>query len=298
MNWHDMPRGRMFFSRIKTEEDKEIDKDLRSLVCKKNNYGPDDETIIVRWKTGTNGSGVFVMEPKPGSLEAMAENKKVEEIFLSSLQRLTNQNRGPFSHKKRSHNYAPTALADLPEVKKAGIKKTALANAMDRLIEIKKITIESYGPPSKDHTKLVIADDPAMDKLAAILTAWKAAIDTNAPRTLQYVIEMANPRINPELNAALLAVAAMDDGTTISNTLLTQWLQKHHRLPANGLMLSSDDGNEWTLIAPFLPTRAIREQLRQCGLNEDDIAKLTSLQQAQDIIRERLPKADYREENR
>src|SRR5262249_35829051 len=44
MNWHDMPRGRMFFSRIKTEEDKEIDKDLRSLVCKKNNYGPDDET--------------------------------------------------------------------------------------------------------------------------------------------------------------------------------------------------------------------------------------------------------------
>src|SRR5262249_22867766 len=171
--------------------------------------------------------------------------------------------------------------------------KHGIANAMDRLIEIKKITIESYGPPSRDWTKLVIADVLAMDKLAAILTAWKAAIDTNAPRTLQYVIEMANPRINPELNAALLAVAAMDDGTTISNTLLTQWLQKHHRVPANGLMLSSDDSKEWTLIAPFLPTRAIREQLQQCGLNEDGIAKLTSLQQAQDIIRERLPQTNY-----
>jgi len=293
MNWHDMPRGRIYFNRIKTDDDKEIDKDLRSLVCKKNNYGPDDENIIVRWRTGTNGSGVFVMEPKPGSLEAMAENKKVEEIFLSSLQHHTDQNRGPLCHKKRSNNYAPAVLADLPEVKKTGIKKTALASAMDRLIEMKKVTIQPYGPPSRDWTKLVIADVLAMDKLAAILTAWKAAIDTNAPRTLQYVIEMANPRINPELNAALLAVAAMDDGTTISNTLLTQWLQKHHRVPANGLMLSSDDSKEWTLIAPFLPTRAIREQLQQCGLNEDGIAKLTSLQQAQDIIRERLPQTNY-----
>ena len=294
MNWHDMPRGRMFFNRIKTDDDKEIDKDLRQLICKKNNYGPDDETIIMRWKTGTNGSGVFVMEPKPGSLEAMAENKRAEELFLSSLQRLNDQNRGPFSHKEKSNNYAPAAIAALPEAKTAGIKKAALAQAMDRLINAKKITIEPYGSPSKGWTKLVIADDPAMEKLAAILTAWKAAIDTNAPRTLQYVIEMANPRINPNLNAALLAVAT-DDGTTISTPLLTTWLQKRHRLPVNGLMLSSDDGNEWTLLAAA--TRAIREQLQQCGISDREIAQLT-LEQAQNIIRERLPKSDYSQENR
>ena len=52
MNWHDLPRGRMYFDRVKTDDDKEIDKDLRLLVCKKNNYGPDDETITLRWKTG------------------------------------------------------------------------------------------------------------------------------------------------------------------------------------------------------------------------------------------------------
>jgi RecA-family ATPase len=300
MNWHDLPRGRMFFNRIKTDDDKEIDKDLRQLTCKKNNYGPDDENIILRWRTGTNGSGVFVMEPKPGSLEAMAENKKVEEIFLSSLQRLIDQNRGPFSHKKRSNNYAPAAIADLPEVKKAGIKKTPLANAMDRLIEIKKITIEPYGPPSKEWTKLVIADDPAMEKLAAVLEAWKAAIGVNTARTLTHVIEMADPRINPDLTTAFLAVAAKDDGTTISITLLTRWLQKHHRLPTNGLMLSSNDGNEWTLLPAATTrrhTRAIREQLHQCGIGDQEIAQLTS-EQAQNIIRERLPKSDYFKENR
>jgi RecA-family ATPase len=300
MNWHDLPRGRMFFNRIKTNEDKEIDKDLRQLVCKKNNYGPDDETITLRWKTGTNGSGVFIMEPKPGSLEAMAANKKVEEIFLSSLQRLNDQNRGPFSHKKKSYNYAPTVLADLPEVKAAGIKKAALADAMDRLINAKKITIEPYGAPSKDWTKLVIQAESQTEKLAAILAAWKAAIDINVPRSLTHVIEMANPRINPELNTAFLAVAAMDDGTTINNAVLTRWLQKHHRNPAAGLMLSSDDGTNWTLLpapTPFLPTRAIREQLHQCGLSDGEIAQLTS-EQAQNIIRERLPQADYFEENR
>ena len=298
MNWHDMPRGRMFFSRIKTDDDKEIDKDLRSLVCKKNNYGPDDETIIVRWKTGTNGSGVFIMEPKPGSLEKIAANTKVDDLFLSLLQRHSDQNRGPVSHKKRSNNYAPAVFEDLPEVRDARITKNALAEAMNRLIDTKKITIEPYGAPSRDWSKLVISQT---EKLAAILTAWKAAIGLNERRALQHVIEMANPRINPQLNAAFLTVAAADDGKTISTDPLARWLQKHHRLPANGLMLSSDDGNEWTLLPaqnPFLPTRAIREQLHQCGLTDAEIAKLTSEQQAQSIIRERLPKADYFEENR
>ena len=155
MNWHDLPRGRMYFDRVKTDGDKEIDKDLRLLVCKKNNYGPDDETITLRWKTGSHGSGVFRMEAAPGSLETMAANQKADELFLTSLQRLNDQNRGPFSHKKQSNNYAPKVLAALPEAKAAGIKKAALATAMERLLDAKKIAVEPYGPPSKDFTKLV-----------------------------------------------------------------------------------------------------------------------------------------------
>jgi RecA-family ATPase len=48
MNWHDLPRGRMYFEKVKTDDDREIDKDLRVLICKKNNYGPDDEIITLR----------------------------------------------------------------------------------------------------------------------------------------------------------------------------------------------------------------------------------------------------------
>jgi hypothetical protein len=155
MNWHDLPRGRMYFNKVKTDDDTEIDKDLRVLVCKKNNYGPDDETLTLKWKTGTNGSGVFIMEAAPGSLEKMAADNRIDDLFIASLQRLNDQNRGPLSHKKQSNNYAPKVVSDLPEVKAAGIKKAALAQAMERLIDTKKIAIEDYGPPSKACTRLV-----------------------------------------------------------------------------------------------------------------------------------------------
>jgi RecA-family ATPase len=156
MNWHDLPRGRMYFEKVTTDDDNEIDKDLRLLICKKNNYGPDDETVTLRWKTGKHGSGVFVMEAAPGSLEKMAADNKVDDLFLTLLQRLNDQNRGPFSHKKQSNNYAPTVFAKQPEAKVAGIKKAALAKAMERLLNAKKIAVETYGPPCREFTKLVI----------------------------------------------------------------------------------------------------------------------------------------------
>jgi RecA-family ATPase len=156
MNWHDLPRGRLYFEKVKTDDDKEIDKDLRVMTCQKNNYGPDDETVTLRWKTGTNGSGVFVMEAAPGSIEKMAADNKVDEFFLTSLRRLNDANRGPFSHKKQSNNYAPTAFAALPEAKAVGIKKSDLVRSMERLLDSKKIAVEPYGPPSRKLTQLVI----------------------------------------------------------------------------------------------------------------------------------------------
>jgi hypothetical protein len=112
----------------------------------------------MRWKTGTNGSGVFVMDAKPGSLEAMLANHKAQEFFLASLRRLNDQKRGPFSHKQKSNNYAPSVFAELPEAKAAGIKKRTLAEAMDYLLNTRKIAVESYGPPSRDFTKLVLTN--------------------------------------------------------------------------------------------------------------------------------------------
>jgi hypothetical protein len=89
--------------------------------------------------------------------------------------------------------------------------------------------------------------------LAAVLAAWKAAIGVNERRTLHHVIEMAAERINPNLYAAFLAVAAMDDGKTISNVLLARWLRDHNEVAIDGLMLSGGGVDEagspwWTLV--------------------------------------------------
>jgi hypothetical protein len=97
------------------------------------------------------------MEAAPGSLEKMAADNKVDDLFLALLQRLNDQKRGPFSHKKTSNNYAPKVFADQPEAKDARITKAALKEAMQRLLDAKKITVETYGSPSRELTKLVVA---------------------------------------------------------------------------------------------------------------------------------------------
>ena len=64
--------------------------------------------------------------------------------------------------------------------------------------------------------------------------------------------------------------------------------------------IACNDTMAWILVpATTQPpyTRAIREQLQQCGISDREIAQFTS-EQAQNIIRERLPKADYFEESR
>jgi hypothetical protein len=65
---------------------------------------------------------------------------------------------------------------------------------------------------------------------------------------------MAAETVNPELNAAFLAVAATEDGETISNLLLASWLHAHNEVLVDGLMLSDGGVDEagsplWTLVS-------------------------------------------------
>jgi hypothetical protein len=48
----------------------------------KSNYGPVDDAITVRWK-----DGVFIPEPKSGSLEKLASEAKANDVFLRILKR-------------------------------------------------------------------------------------------------------------------------------------------------------------------------------------------------------------------
>jgi RecA-family ATPase len=147
--WHNAVRARSYMKTPKTEPGEQHDTDLREIVFKKNQYGPKAETIALRY---TNG--MFLPLPSTSTLDKAAHEGKADDLFLTLLRRLDDQNRGPFSHKKQSNNYAPKVFADTPEAKAAGINKAALADALERLLNAKKIVVQPYGAPSKGWTRI------------------------------------------------------------------------------------------------------------------------------------------------
>jgi RecA-family ATPase len=146
--WNASVRSRMYFKRATTEKDEEPDPDLRVLEVMKANYGPVGETVTVRWK-----DGLFLPVPAPGSLERMAREQKINDLFLKLLDRFTEQGRN-LSDKKTSNTYAPSRFVHEPEAKADHVSKRDLAEAMERLFRAGKIHNVSYGLPSKGWTRL------------------------------------------------------------------------------------------------------------------------------------------------
>jgi hypothetical protein len=78
-----------------------------------------------------------------------------ETIFLQILARYL-QN-GRVVSDRDGKTFAPRLMAKEREAKLAKLNKTALDEAMRALFEKGKIRVESYGPPSRTHYKLVLA---------------------------------------------------------------------------------------------------------------------------------------------
>jgi hypothetical protein len=66
------------------EDDIEPDKSLRVVEFMKSNYGPVADAITMRWK-----DGVFIPEPKSGSLEKLASEAKADDVLLGILKAST-----------------------------------------------------------------------------------------------------------------------------------------------------------------------------------------------------------------
>jgi RecA-family ATPase len=145
--WHNGPRARGYF---RTPPDVEDD-DLRVLDWKKNNYGPIGETILLRWK-----NGVYVPEPREGTLEQRAAEAKIDNLFLDLLRRLTKQSRNVTD--KKGTSYAPSVFADEPEAKAVKATNKILGEAMRRLFANGKIKLINEGPASRQRTRMVEAN--------------------------------------------------------------------------------------------------------------------------------------------
>jgi RecA-family ATPase len=126
--WNNAGRWRTNFTKIKDDDES----GLRQLEIIKNNYGPDGEKILLRWD-----NGVFVPEGTQTPLSRLAEEAKVDDLFLRLLDKFAAQGRDV--RETTGTGYAPGAFADDPEAKTAGVKARALAAAMARLFSAGKI---------------------------------------------------------------------------------------------------------------------------------------------------------------
>ena len=142
--WHNGPRARGYFKKATEVKDD----DLRVLEWKKNNYGPTGERLLLRWR-----NGVFVPEPRAGSFDQMAADRKIEDLFIELLRRFTKEGRNVSN--KASSTYAPTEFEKEPEAKERKASKDALADAMRRLFAADRIKVVTEGPPSRPRTRIV-----------------------------------------------------------------------------------------------------------------------------------------------
>jgi RecA-family ATPase len=147
--WHGAFRFRHFLTSAsaKSTDGEQPDDGLRQLECKKNQYGPMPEAIVLRYQRG-----LFLPEPGVGSLERLAQEQRDDELFLAMLVNFEKQNRF-VSDKPNAPNYAPRAFSEDPRAN--GVGKKRFAAAMNRLFAAEKIHLETYGRPSQPCSKIV-----------------------------------------------------------------------------------------------------------------------------------------------
>jgi RecA-family ATPase len=153
--WNNSARSRLYLSTVKANgEDGEPDHDLRKLEVMKANFGPRGETIKVRWR-----EGVFFVEAGTSSLEKLARDKKIDDTFVTLLERYTRQNQPLCPYAGR--NYAPAIFAS--NGKAGGISSAEFARCMQRLIDADIIHIKTEGPPSKRRSLLALGPQEDTD---------------------------------------------------------------------------------------------------------------------------------------
>jgi hypothetical protein len=160
-----------------------------------------------------------------------------------------------------------------------------------------------------DRISEIKAADPKRRNLITIFDQWWSS-DADAPLK---AIELADEVIKLIDDKAFVK----DGSLQYSRQRIARFLTTHTDTRVGGYVLTkvtkgltSKETAQYKLIRSTTPadhpskgeapipsvfTRAIREQLHQCGLSNDEIAKLT-LQQAHDIIRQKLPPSDFRTE--
>jgi RecA-family ATPase len=131
-----------------TPKGEEIDSDLREIEFKKNNYGPQGDTLQVRWE-----KGVFVPAVALTGLDRAAQDEQDDHLFLKLLAQLREQ-KIFVSNSSHAQNYAPKVFAAVKREQR--VPKLRHERAMQRLWDANKIHLEPWGPPSRQRFILAV----------------------------------------------------------------------------------------------------------------------------------------------
>jgi len=146
--WHNSVRSRLYLKKAATEKGEEPDPNLRVLEVMKSNYGPPAEALTLRWK-----DGLFLPVAAPGSLERMAREQKVDDLFLKLLDRSAEQGRN-LSDKKTAHTYAPSRFVSEPEAKAVPGRQNLQRAIRTTLKRVDQIGEKMTGPHTGPHADL------------------------------------------------------------------------------------------------------------------------------------------------
>jgi RecA-family ATPase len=138
--WNNSVRSRLYLERVKGDDGREIDQDLRVLRVKKANYGPAGVELRLRWR-----NGAFVLDGPAGGFDRLAANANAERVFVTILQRFNRQGRN--ASDTRGTSYAPALFEKEGDAE--GLNKRDLEAAMRRLFEKEKIHRVDHGRKSK-----------------------------------------------------------------------------------------------------------------------------------------------------
>ena len=149
--WHGAFRFRQYLTGVKRGEGEQPDNDIRELQFLKNQYGPRGDNIVLRYQ-----HGLFLPEAGISSLDKLAREQAVDDVFLAILSRFNRQGRNASPNPGKT--YGPTLLAQDAAAK--GITARDLVGAMTRLLNADKIHVEIEGSPSRRRSRLITGAAP------------------------------------------------------------------------------------------------------------------------------------------
>jgi RecA-family ATPase len=231
--WHNSVRARMYFKTAPGD-----DTALRVLEVKKNNYGPVTEGILLRWK-----NGVYVPEPGKGTLQRLAAEAEINQLFIKLLRRFTEQGRNVSDNK--SPTYAPSLFAKEPEAKEAKATKQALEEAMARLFGANRLRVVTIGSASRMRSRIV-----------------EVGATTEAATVLPFPTPIPTPFQQPS------------NGVLAHTPHTPQCVGRGK----GALEAPAPSNTEQAGGIPFMITRAMRSQLQALGFSDEEISNMTPAQ--------------------